>query len=190
MLVLHAEYAATRIPRGNARIVRGFCEFAVRITIVRNSAPFRAICSADLRVKHSGKTRGADPGARRGMRVSRIWARQTRQGRGFCSARARQTRQEQAVGGCYLHWRALVWSVFKITFIYIYVCVCVCVCALYTWVADIGHLRSYISMYMRIGIAPACTRHRNQVGARQCAAGRGKARKGAAARNTRVFPRI
>ena len=41
----------TRIPRGNARIVRGFWEFAVRIRIVRNSAPFRAIWSADLRVR-------------------------------------------------------------------------------------------------------------------------------------------
>ena len=41
----------TRIPRGKARIVRGFCEFAGTITIVRNSAPFRAIWSADLRVR-------------------------------------------------------------------------------------------------------------------------------------------
>ena len=41
----------TRIPRGKARIVRGFCEFAGAITIVRNSAPFRAIWSADVRVR-------------------------------------------------------------------------------------------------------------------------------------------
>ena len=41
----------TRIPRGKARIVRGFCEFAGRIIIVRNSAPFRAILGADLRVR-------------------------------------------------------------------------------------------------------------------------------------------
>ena len=42
----------TRIPRGMARILRGlFCEFAGTITIVRNSAQFRAIWSADLRVR-------------------------------------------------------------------------------------------------------------------------------------------
>ena len=52
----------TRIPRGMARIVRGFCEFAGTITIVRNSAPFRAIWSADLRVR-PGADLGADPGA-------------------------------------------------------------------------------------------------------------------------------
>ena len=31
--------------------LRGLCEFAGTITIVRNSAPFRAIWSADLRVR-------------------------------------------------------------------------------------------------------------------------------------------
>ena len=58
MLLLGAEYAergirAQRRGKGAdcARIVRGFREFAVRSTIMRNSAPFRAIWSADLRVR-------------------------------------------------------------------------------------------------------------------------------------------
>ena len=48
---LDAEYAARGFRAEMARIVRGFCEFAGRIIIVRNSAPFRAILGADLRVR-------------------------------------------------------------------------------------------------------------------------------------------
>ena len=56
ILVPGAEYAergirAQRRGKGAdcARIVRGFCEFSVRSTIMRKSAPFRAIWSAELR---------------------------------------------------------------------------------------------------------------------------------------------
>ena len=61
-----------------------------------------------LHPKLRAKTRGADSGGRRGMRVSRL-------PRGFGAAKARQTRQEQVAEGSYLHWRVLVWGVFKIT---------------------------------------------------------------------------
>ena len=49
----------SRLPRGKARIVRGFCDFAVGVTILLYAAPFRAIWSADWRVL------GADYGADR-----------------------------------------------------------------------------------------------------------------------------
>ena len=48
---LDAGYAAREFRAEMARIVRGSCEFAGRIIIVRNSAPFRAILGADLRVR-------------------------------------------------------------------------------------------------------------------------------------------
>ena len=52
-----------------ARIVRGFCDFAVGVTILLFAAPFRAIWSADWRVL--GADYGADRRAdfRKKMRV-------------------------------------------------------------------------------------------------------------------------
>ena len=52
----------SRLPRGKARIVRGFCDFAVGVTILLYAAPFRAIWSADWRVLRAdyGADRRAD----------------------------------------------------------------------------------------------------------------------------------